>query len=580
MTKLAKKILCLALAAIMLTGPVFAEARYTREADILYELGLLKGSESGYELTRECTKVESAVMVVRLLGGEAEALRENNAHPFTDVQGWASPYIGWLYKQRLTTGVSPNVFGAGLKATAQQYSAFLLRALGYSSGKAGDFEYQNTLDFAVIAGLISREQKVDLQSRQFLRDDMVLLSYQALSALLKNEIITLAEKLAAANVIDISRFRIAENRLRNIDFTFDNDGKIRARDSGEEVFVSANLYLDMFEASDYIIARSKEDANLYIITKQPINESPFLRGMNLDPLTVLDNNTFLFRKYPNELKSLLYFNGKVIFELMPAAEIIDNPIVEKERVSLLTKTGSDYNVVSIDLVSFAVKRSGGQDGHAARMLKLLPGVLLFNTQNNNGVSTALIRNGDIVAVYYSEDASNLEIEGTLPYGESKLVYSDLGLFSVNSDGSVFNRLFARPVAGLVAKDTGIYLLVGVGSQTGREIGVLRPDGKYAQLLPAVPDLGIDIAAIEDADADGVYFSNRKQGQENAFHYLLKDATVTAIAYSPVNSGYKAALEQETPETRLKVEQENLRLSKINSSDEKINSTEEKTSSVH
>ena len=45
-------------------------------------------------------------MLTRLLGAEKTALAGNWKHPFTDVPQWADKYVGWLYQNGLTKGVS------------------------------------------------------------------------------------------------------------------------------------------------------------------------------------------------------------------------------------------------------------------------------------------------------------------------------------------------------------------------------------------------------------------------------------------------------------------------------------------
>ena len=62
------------LSALILTGTATAATEIQQQdAIFLDELGLFQGTEQGYELDRTMTRAEGAVMLVRLLGGEAEA---------------------------------------------------------------------------------------------------------------------------------------------------------------------------------------------------------------------------------------------------------------------------------------------------------------------------------------------------------------------------------------------------------------------------------------------------------------------------------------------------------------------------
>lgn len=69
-------------------------ANFTSSADRLHEVGLFQGTgmtASGapqYDLDRAPTRAEAAVMLVRLLGKEADAKTLTYTAPFTDLEGW------------------------------------------------------------------------------------------------------------------------------------------------------------------------------------------------------------------------------------------------------------------------------------------------------------------------------------------------------------------------------------------------------------------------------------------------------------------------------------------------------------
>ena len=64
-------------------------------AEQLYMYGLFKGSVDGFDLEGTTSKEEAGVMVVRLLGAEDDALSGVYTHPYKDVTGWSSDYIGY-----------------------------------------------------------------------------------------------------------------------------------------------------------------------------------------------------------------------------------------------------------------------------------------------------------------------------------------------------------------------------------------------------------------------------------------------------------------------------------------------------
>ena len=98
------------------------------QAQMLCDLGLFRGTENGFELEKPMTRVEAAAMLTRFFGAEQEALADDWSHPFTDVPDWADKYVGWLYENGLTKGVSETAYGAQENVTCGQYCTFLARA--------------------------------------------------------------------------------------------------------------------------------------------------------------------------------------------------------------------------------------------------------------------------------------------------------------------------------------------------------------------------------------------------------------------------------------------------------------------
>ena len=184
-----------AAAAAMLTASAFA-ANYTNCADSLHEMGLFQGTQNGYDLDRTPTRAEAAVMLVRLLGKEAEAKTLTYTAPFTDLKGWEKPYVQYLYSNGLANGTNRTTFHPTGKCTAQMYAVFLLRALGYSD--TADFSYANAIETAREQGIYDTGI---INVQNFLRDDAAAASYTALSVSPKNSEGTLLDQLVSENAI-------------------------------------------------------------------------------------------------------------------------------------------------------------------------------------------------------------------------------------------------------------------------------------------------------------------------------------------------------------------------------------------
>lgn len=174
------------------------------KAKALKSLGLFRGvSDTEFDLDRSPTRVEALVMLIRTLGNEKEATGGNWKHPFSDVPSWADKYVGYAYEKGLTKGVSDTEFGTG-NASAATYVTFMLRALGYSDS-VGDFSWQDPFGLAKTAGILP--ETVDLED--FLRADVVEISFSALKAKIKDSKDTLGDRLISMGAFTANDLKLA-----------------------------------------------------------------------------------------------------------------------------------------------------------------------------------------------------------------------------------------------------------------------------------------------------------------------------------------------------------------------------------
>lgn len=190
--------LCFAMLCALGAGAAARDTDFENAlAEDLKSLGLFKGvSDSDFELDRTPTRTEALVMLLRLLGREDEALSGTWQHPFTDVADWAEKYVGYAYEKGLTSGVSATEFGSGGAASCKMYLSFALRALGFSDA-LGDFSWNDPYELAEACEILPKQ--VDRES--FLRADVVMVSYAALSAKCKDGTV-LWQKLVQQGAID------------------------------------------------------------------------------------------------------------------------------------------------------------------------------------------------------------------------------------------------------------------------------------------------------------------------------------------------------------------------------------------
>lgn len=208
--RIEKTVVSLVLALVLLLCPMIETYAagdiprgFSREEALaisLKALGLFQGiSDTDFALDRAPTRAEAVVMLLRLLGLEQDALSTSQSHPFMDTTGyaWADPYIGYAYSTGLTKGQSETVFGGNDTADAQTYLTFVLRALGYKEGINADFTWERPYPLARRLGLLP----VQVQTYNFLRADVVSVSYAALNAVCKDTGKTLGDKLINKGVL-------------------------------------------------------------------------------------------------------------------------------------------------------------------------------------------------------------------------------------------------------------------------------------------------------------------------------------------------------------------------------------------
>ncbi len=102
----------------------------------------------------------------------------------------------YAYEKRLTKGVSANQLWNG-DADSDMYLTFMLRALGYSDTD-GDFVWNAPDTLAKAVGILPES----VNTTNFMRSDVVLVSWAALGAELKGGGQSLAEKLMADEAFD------------------------------------------------------------------------------------------------------------------------------------------------------------------------------------------------------------------------------------------------------------------------------------------------------------------------------------------------------------------------------------------
>ena len=186
---------------------------YNAMAAALKEMNLFKGSFTGYgegfDLELAPTRLQALIMFIRVLGEEEEALAWTGTQPFKDIHvgTQAFQYVGYAYEKGYTNGYTPTEFRPAGAVNVYQYTEFILRAMGYSS--AQNTNIGDALARAQDASVLTAGEVAGLQTVQFLRSDLVYLSYYALEADLPDGTKTLGDLLEEKGVFTSQEWKTA-----------------------------------------------------------------------------------------------------------------------------------------------------------------------------------------------------------------------------------------------------------------------------------------------------------------------------------------------------------------------------------
>ncbi|MCE5196205.1 MAG: hypothetical protein LLG09_03645 [Negativicutes bacterium] len=236
-------------------------------ATALHQLNLLQGSELGFELDRAPTRLEGLLMLLRLTGREAEAAACALECPFTDVPVWAQAYVAYAYSVKLTNGISEQEFGSSQLLAANQYSTFLLRALGYSDAE-GDFDWQKPEPLLRQLGLAA----VSDAQENFNRGDVVTLSWQALQTKLKGSAGTLAEKLIESDLFSREMYQTVSTSLPAAAEDQLSDSSADLRLIAEYYHISLEKLTDYIAEIERLAQETDSDFNISDWLQKKVNQ--------------------------------------------------------------------------------------------------------------------------------------------------------------------------------------------------------------------------------------------------------------------------------------------------------------------
>ena len=157
--------------------------------DLITGTGTEKDGSISFDLHRDLTRLEAAVMAVRLMGMEKEIGGGAYPHPYTDVPEWASGYVGYLYSCGLLETAEDGLFSPQAPASLESFTSYMFYALGYRMAE-GDYNLMNVVSMARTAGLCPIQEGEPLT-----RGGAVVTMYNTLRASVKGSSRVLSDLL-------------------------------------------------------------------------------------------------------------------------------------------------------------------------------------------------------------------------------------------------------------------------------------------------------------------------------------------------------------------------------------------------
>ncbi|OPH53155.1 hypothetical protein BC351_32295 [Paenibacillus ferrarius] len=264
------------------------------ETDIAADLGILQGDGSGLTadyLNKPTTRLQAAVMSLRLKGLETEAVAFKGATNFKDadsVSSWNQAILSYLKEHPALgwQGAGDDKFEPLAAITAQQYYKVLLETLGYSQGK--DFEYDSVVSFAAKNGL---SKIADV--KQFKNLHIATATLEALKAPIKGTTKTLAADLSEKGKISANKLGVlAKPALQLLQST--TLGSYLADDKGMTLYYFTKDVADanscagqclanwpIYSASDFTVPAGFSSADFQALTRTDGKQQVTYKGWPL-----------------------------------------------------------------------------------------------------------------------------------------------------------------------------------------------------------------------------------------------------------------------------------------------------------
>lgn len=515
------------------------------QAEMLKQLGLFLGTEKGFELERNLTRAEAAVMLVRFLGAENKVQSGTWSHPFNDVPQWADQYVGWLYQSGLTKGISSTQYGPGLNTTLEQYAIFLSRAL------AGNDDWQ-------INGIATAEEVKlwDQDNRFFSRAAAVGLSTRALSLTYtknNNWTYSMAQYLVDHGVFSAEQLlQAAWGVLPPVYKYLDDQDHLYNTIAGVTVTKTDVGHLRNVTGVDsplpyfYASANQGHTVTLYQIDCKTM-ESTIISSQSLSGngewaytyATTIHGKDYLFEhNYAANILNLVRCDDGQLTTALPDLKFYENGVYPDLDWNFFTS--DDVMLIAGNNLYYLADKNGIHSHDYAPGTQVLgfDGVCMVTqlaTKENTVISCLRAVDGTTVDSYtVSQDMEDDYNQRTIVAKGYHRYYGEAGLYVLDPESERLIQITARPTLDVTAfrMDYRYIILThdpsqripGMNGSGGDQIVIVEHDGTERILLSNNPPHGISIAGFVNQGLGSAvaFYSASDVGMQhfNIYNYIL------------------------------------------------------------
>jgi len=438
-----------------------AEGDFSNDTSLLYNLGVVSGYEDGsFRTENQISRIEFAVLILRMLGLGDASYDENNGRVFYDIDEnhWAFKNSQVISQMKIAEGIGNNTFGANDNVMLQDAVKMLVSALGYDYFAEQKGGYPNGYVYQGVTLGITRNLSTEF--REITRGEAFRLIVNSLNVNFFNVDFPEDNKTEVNSntpLSDCLRYYVYSGNVTsaydaqiNVDF-FNDINKIEINN---DLFRTKYVYREGLIGGRvrYYINRDGADERL-ISYIEVLNEADSFEVMadNIENDTVISSLSYKsgdrILKKSISSSAIFIYNGKVL----TTGDLVDSVLKPKSGSVIIRELSDNSQYVIITDYTIVVVKALGDD-------------IIYDALNNN-LDISDCDNVIIIKDNTKIDYSDIKNNQVLNAAKSK-------------DGTIIRIMVSeKEISGSVSYSST--------DQKGMPAySIVKPDGEEAEFKPA------------------------------------------------------------------------------------------------